>query len=105
MFAVTGPTQDANQACIYTAQGDVICPRKQGAAAPAGPVGPVREGFGAPAFISPAAKKDAWQQRTANGMPMPATEWQDKGHEKPGWVPNPTPGPIAEGFKGGRRRA
>ena len=39
-----------------------------------------------PAYVSDAAKAQAWAERSANGFPVGASEWEDKMHEKHAWV-------------------
>jgi hypothetical protein len=47
------------------------------------------------AFISNESKQSFWTERSARGFPVGATEWENKGHEKQGWVANdPTFVPV-----------
>lgn len=68
---------DKSQQCLYTAGGDFTCPLAKKS---------VIENFFQPAYVDPAAKKNAWTERSAMGFPLPATEWEDKGNESHAWV-------------------
>ena len=43
-----------------------------------------------PAFISEDAKKNYWNERSVHGLPVGATEWENKGNEKYAWISNIT---------------
>jgi hypothetical protein len=62
--------------CYYTAEGEYKCDKKQ----------KIEHFSGRPAFISDVAKQQYWAERSENGFPVGATEWQVKGHEKQGSV-------------------
>ena len=83
--------------CMFAASGSYVCPPGQPGqpACPprAGPPAPVPpETFysdSQPAWVDTDAKKGAWAKRSAGGLPLPATEMQDKGHESWGRVSGP----------------
>ena len=64
---------NANNGCIYQANGNLMCSKEK---------------FSQPGYVD---KKGAMAERSAQGFPLPSTEWQSKGHDKYAW--------IAEGFK------
>lgn len=66
----------SSQQCIYTASGDFSCPQKKSAV----------EQFFQPAWVDPAAKKNAWEERSVSGFPLGATEWENRGRESHAWV-------------------
>ena len=66
----------SGQQCLYNAQGEYACPV-------ASVLPPGKEGF-RPAWVSADAEKSAWAERSAGGVPVPATEWQSKVKESRG---------------------
>jgi hypothetical protein len=77
---------------MYSAQGTFSCPSTNASTAS---TERIKEGF-RPAWVDDAAKKAAWSERSAAGFPLPATEWQDGGHETHGRVASEE----RESFKG-----
>lgn len=87
--------------CMFAASGSYVCPHGQpgqpacpGSPPPAGAPGaeapaPPETFYSQPAWVDADAKKGAWAQRSAGGLPLPATELQDKGHESWGRVSGP----------------
>jgi hypothetical protein len=63
----------SGQQCLYNAQGEYACPVAS----------PVKEGF-RPAWVSADAETSAWAERSAGGVPVPATEWQSQVRESRG---------------------
>jgi hypothetical protein len=55
------------------------------------------EKFFQPAWVDPAAKKNAWDERSVGGFSLPATEWESKGRESHAWV-------GSEGFASSNKR-
>jgi hypothetical protein len=53
--------------------------------------GELKQAFSQPAYIDSRAKKAAWEERSAGGFPLNATEWQSKGKEKMAWVAGDQP--------------
>lgn len=41
---------------------------------------------GKPAYVSQEAQAQAWAERSADGFPVGATEWEDNGNESHAWV-------------------
>jgi len=78
--------------CSYSIYGNLECPTD--VPKTAGPSMNAVEGFiattssGEPAWISSDAKKAAWADKSSHGMPVGASEWQDKIKEKHGYVEN-----------------
>jgi len=67
--------------CNYNTQGSLSCKSAV-------------EGF-RPAFIDEDAKQSAWNERSQDGFPMGATEWQEKGKGKQSWLGNAVTKPKA----------
>ena len=64
------------QTCMYTVQGELVCPNSNKKMS-------VLENF-QPAYVSVESKRDSRAQRSANGSPYPSTEREIKGYEKHG---------------------